>query len=424
VEIKKYCPTLAPYRPDAYLYPRFSMLLKLTTFCAIMLVGANTSLAQSSLAKFQSLLREKTSFDETDFAAVEQGQTAVRLLPVLNKREVAVCGLVSLQAPAEVFLRSFRENMTRKNNAAVLEIGRFSDQPTLQDLQALNIEERDIEDLKDCVVGDCELKLSAPMIERLRSEVNWQAPDYRLQAAQLIKVLLLEYVRDYRTRGDAALIQYNDKEKEVRLADEQRDLMSASGYVNDLVGDLPQNFPHVPKSELSIVEDAIVWSKIKFGLKPVTVINHIVIYTLAREAGPQVLITSKQIYANHYFNSSLALTAFVNIPGATSRSYVVYENRSRADGLEGAFSKFKRGIVENRAVEGLKAILEHSKASFSARSLDQNEAVASNRSGSWRQWTVGGVHLFLWFFVLTALVGLLVMSNYDWKGGISGGARE
>lgn len=420
---KKHCPTLASFRPD-HLYPRLNVLLRLTTFCAIVLVGANTGLAQSSLANFQSLLREKTSFDETDFAAVEQGQTAVRLLPVLDKREVAVCGLMSLQAPAEAFLRSFRENMISKNNAAVLEIGRFSDQPTLHDLQALNIEDRDIEDLKDCVVGDCQLKLSAPMIERLRSEVNWQAPDYRMQAAQLIKVLLLEYVRDYRTRGDAALIQYNDKEKEVRLADEQQDLMSASGYVNDLVGNLSQSLPNVTKSGLRIVEDAIVWSKIKFGLKPVTVINHIVIYSLAREVGPQVLITSKQIYANHYFNSSLALTAFVNIPGATSRSYVVYENRSRADGLGGAFSKFKRGIVEHRAVESLKAILEYSKASFSARTVPQNAAVASNRSGSWRQWTVGGVHLFLWLFVLTALVGLLVMSNYGWKGGISGGARE
>ena len=420
---KKQCPTLASFRPD-HLYPRLNVLLRLTTFCAIVLVGANSSLAQSSLATFQSLLREKTSLDETDFAAVEQGQTAVRLLPVLNKREVAVCGLMSLQAPAKEFLRSFRENMTLKNNAAVLEIGRFSDQPTLHDLQALNIENRDIEDLKECVVGNCELKLSAPMIERLRSEVNWQAPDYRMQAAQLMKVLLLEYVRDYRTRGDAALIQYNDKEKEVRLADEQRELMSASGYVNDLVGNLPQSLPNVTKSGLRIVEDAIVWSKIKFGLKPVTVINHIVIYSLARDVGPQVLITSKQIYANHYFNSSLALTAFVNIPGATSRSYVVYEKRSRADGLGGAFGKFKRGIVENRAVESLKAILEYSKASFSARTVPQNAAVASNRSGSWRQWTVGGVHLFLWLFVLTALVGLLVMSNYGWKGGISGGARE
>ena len=53
-----------------------------------------------------------------------------------------------------MFLESFRESMTKKNDAAILEIGRFSDTPTHADLQTLTFEERDIEDLKRCVVGE------------------------------------------------------------------------------------------------------------------------------------------------------------------------------------------------------------------------------------------------------------------------------
>ena len=45
-------------------------------------------------------------------------------------------------------------------------------------------------------------------------------------------------------------------------------------------------------------------------------------------------------------------------------AYLVYENRSRADGLEGPFGKIKRGVVEKKAVEGLRAIIEQSKASL------------------------------------------------------------
>ncbi len=395
---------------------RIRIQLVFTAFCAIVSLGTDIGLAQSSVAQFQKALRERATFDENDFAALAQGQTVVKLLPVLDKREVAVCGLVSLQAPAEEFLRSFRENMTRKNNPAVLEIGSFSNPPAVDDLQTLTIEKRDVEDLKECVVGNCQLKLSASMIERFRKEVNWQAPDYPLQATQLLKLLLLDYVRDYRARGDAALIEYNDKPKEVRLVEEQRALMAASGYVNDVLTDLPKYLEGFPTSELRIMENAIVWSKIKFGLKPVTVINHIMIYRGEREAGPQFLIASKQIYANHYLYSSLALTAFVNIPGANRESYLVYENRSRADGLEGAFSKIKRRIVENRAVDGLKAILEQSKMSLDARALSLTEsAPTSDREESWRRWTVGGIHLFLWLFLITAFVALFALGTTTGK---------
>jgi hypothetical protein len=159
---------------------------------------------------------------------------------------------------------------------------------------------------------------------------------------------------------------------------------------------------------------------VKFGLKPVIVINHITIYKNEKEAGPQILIASKQIYANHYFDSSLALTAFLSIPGANPGSYLFYENRSRADGLEGAFSKIKRRIVEDRAVSGLKAVLETSKASLNARALSRTEsASAPIEERSWRRWKVFGVHLFLWLFLIT-FVALVALGNYGWKSAISG----
>lgn len=151
---------------------RLNCLPGLIAFWAIVLLGTNAALAQDSVVEFKKIMREQAAFDETDFAALEQGKTVVRLLPVKDKREVAVSGLVSLQVPAEVFLQSFRENMFRKSNPAILEIGRFSGTPTLDDLQTLTIEDRDLEDLKDCVVGDCKLKLSSAMIERLQKEVD------------------------------------------------------------------------------------------------------------------------------------------------------------------------------------------------------------------------------------------------------------
>ena len=403
---------------------RFSSIAVFISFCAILWLSTNAAWAQNSAVDFHKILREKIAFDETDFAALQQGETVVKLLPPQDKREVAVSGLVSLQVPAEVFLQSFRDSMIRKNNAAILEIGSFSSQPTLDDLKDLTIESRDIEDLKKCVVGDCQLKLSAMMIERFRKEVNWAAPDYSSQATQLLKGMLLDYVRDYQTRGDVALIEYNDRAKIVRLAKEQRALKAASNYIYDVLTNFPQYFRGFPRPNLVDVQNTIVWSKVKFGLKPVIAINHITIYKNEKEAGPQVLIASKQIYANHYFDSSLALTAFINIPGASPASYLFYENRSRADALEGVFSKLRRGIVEKRAVDSLKGILEQSKVNVNARVFSKIESEPPvDGQRSWRRWKVGGF-LLLWLFLITAFFVLLARSNYSWKGVLNGEAQD
>jgi len=395
------------------------------SLCAIVALSTNMALALSSVAEFQKLLRERLTFDETDLAALQHGQTVVKLLPVQDKREVAVSGLVRLQVPAEVFLQSFRESMVRKSNPAILEIGGFSSQPTLDDLNGLTVENRDIEDLKKCVVGDCRLKLSATMIERFQKEVDWESPDYSNQATQLFRVMLLDYVRGYLARGDVALMEYHDQAKAVRLAEEQGALKANSSYIYEMLTRSSRSVKGLPKSELAEVENAIVWSKMKFGLKPVIAINHIKIYKNDTDSGPQVLIASKQIYANHYFDSSLALTAFVNVPGESSGSYLFYENRSRADGLDGVFGGIKRGIVEGKAVDGLKAILEQSRTNLTARSLNQAESASVADTGrSWKRWTVGRVQVFTLILGFLAFVSLLALINYNWRNVVARTAHD
>ena len=356
------------------------------------------------MAEFQQVLREKASLQEQDFAALQLNQPVVRLAPTSNKREVAVTGLVNINASAEDFLRSYRDSMLQKSNAAIIEIGRFGPEPALADIAALSLEPEDIEDLKECVAGDCQVKLSAPMIERFRNEIDWAAPDYQSRATNLFKEMLVAYIKDYHARGEAALIEYSDKRDRVNLATEQHGLSSAGGYINSFLADT--------KSGLQLIEEALVWSKIKFGLKPVIAVNHISIYKRNSGVGPQVLVASKQIYANHYFNAFHALTAFVNVPGGTNGSYLVYENRSRADGLEGPFGKIKRGVVEKKALEGLRGIIAQSKASLEAPALNPAAAeFSASYSYGWGQRLFGGIRPLLWLLVLSAIIALLVLGR-------------
>jgi len=373
--------------------------------CALLVcLGANTVLAQASRAELQKALSNKVSFGETDFSALQLDQPVVRSIPTSDKAEIAVTGLVNIRAAADEFLRSYRDSMTRKNNAAILEIGAFGREPSLADLETLTLEARDIEDLKECVVGECQIKLSAAMIERFRREINWDAADCATKVTNLFKQMLSEYVNDYRSRGEAALIEYNDKRDQVSLAAEQRALDTARSYVNEFING--------SKTDLQLIEDTLVWSKIKFGLKPVIAVNHILIYRRNSDVGPQVLIASKQIYANHYFNASLALTAFVRVPDAPDSAYLVYENRSRADGLEGPFGKIKRGVVEKKAIDGLRTVLAGSKASLEGSTLAASTPeLEGYQTYGWGRRLFGGIRPLLWLLVLSAIIALLALGR-------------
>lgn len=390
---------------------RHHLLPAFIVFSALLWLGAPPALAQTSVDAFHKVLREQAAFTAGDFSALEQGQMATKLLPVKDKREVAVCGLVRLQVPPQAFVKFTRDNIARQNNQRILQIGRFSNPPTIEDLQTLTLENRDIEDLKSCTVGDCELKMSAAMIERMRNEVDWAAPDYRVRATLLFRQLLLDYVRDYLARGEAALMEYSVNQG-VHLAEEHRSLLESSIYFNQFAPEFTNYLRNFPRPELAGVENALFWSKLEFGLKPVVTITHVVIWTRPANAAPQVMVASQQIYADHYFDSSLALSAFINLKGTNglSDSYLLYTNRSRADSLGGFFSELKRALVENEAMDGLKTILQEQKLKIEASSQSQPGSAA--RPGTdvimpppsvWDQLRFGGIHVLYWLLVIFSI---------------------
>ena len=248
--------------------------------------------------------------------------------------------------------------------------------PALEDIAALTLESKDIEDLKQCVVGDCDIKLSAAMMQRFAREVNWQASAARATSHATLQnhaARVCERLSLARRRG--ASIAYHDKQNEVRLADENQALTRASGYLNEVFAELPR----AASDERTAARRTTCLVQNQVWPEPIIAINHVTIYKSDRELGPRILAVSKQIYANHYFNSSLALTGFVTVAGPASNlaSYLVYENRSRADAFEGPFGKLKRNLVQTKALDGLKGILEHSKVTIETPLMAGDDAIAA-----------------------------------------------
>jgi hypothetical protein len=367
----------------------------------------------------QSILHEKAAFDEAKFAELQRGDPVVTSLPPQHKQEVAVYGLVRVQAPAKLFLESFRDTIATKSNPAILETGRFSAIPTIEDLKTLMMESGDIEDLKKCVVGNCQLKLSSQMIEQFQ-KIDEQSTDYAEKATQLYKLMLVDYVRDYLLRGDAALIEYADKPKTTSLLNGQRTLLaSLPSFANESA----ENANLFSGKRWSPVESTIVWSKVKFGMKPVVAINHILIFKSEQDFGPEVVVLSKQIYANHYFDASVALTGLARNPSGNHEHYLFYENHTLADALQGLFSGIKRRLIEKEAINGLKNVLRETRVKVDARALNQNEhGRPSEASSTSSRLKIPRKQLLFLLFCITVLA-MLALASYQRKANIPPGTH-
>ena len=309
-----------------------------------------------ALPQPQTFLRKQLAFTTYELDALDKGEIIVKLPKTAETREVAAFAIMRLDISADFFVTRVHDIVTFKKSDNVLQIGKFSNPPRLEDLSGLTLDPAEIETIRRCKVNKCDLKMSARNIERFRKEVNWTAPGYRERATVLAREMLFEYVQAYLGGGNAALGEYNDKSYPVRLADEFQSLLQPAPYMYEYVSEFQRYLQEFPNGRPAAAEDFIYWSKEKFGLKPVVTVTHITIY---KPHDGDVLIASKGIYANHYFEASLGVTGFIQSRSfEPSRSYLIYINRSRADALRGLFAGLKRSLISGSLRDGAKKNME------------------------------------------------------------------
>ncbi len=325
--------------------------IRSVTILLLILLPLVAADAQQIPPDLTTFLRDHVGFTSKELVGARRGEVVAKVLPS-EKQEVAVFGIVLVKAPADFFVERFRDIESYKRGTSVPLVKKFSDPPRIEDLDQLNVDKKDFAALKDCKVGDCDVKLSAETIERLRKEIDWNATDAYELVNKLARVSLLEYVRRYLVGGNMALSEYNDKTKPQRIADQFDSILKASPYIYDYEPEFYEYLRVYPAKRLDNLDDFIYWSKEKFELKPVISVTHVSIYR--RPGSGHTLIASKQIYASHYFEASLGLTDVVVSPQQQEPSfYLIYLNRSRSDALHGGFSGLARGQVKSRARSGL-----------------------------------------------------------------------
>ena len=346
-------------RPIHWLRSLWPLRIALGSLVVLSIVSTGAS--QTADNPLAESFRRRLNLTAEESTALERGDPVVRILRAKDRREVGVNGIVRLQANPATSFKAFQQSITQQKSDRAANGNPFGNPARIEDLQALTLSPREIADLQHCSIGSCKFKLSAEMIERFQNEIDWTQPDRDSKAILMFRQMLVDYVQRYVQEGDAALIEYRDGSRPVKVADEYRSLLPEFSYLTELAPELIDYLSNYPHQELKGVTNEIVWAKVSFGLKPVVIVTHQTTYQ--PEPG-RIFLISKQIYANHYFDSSLGLTVISGQSGGPTDAYLLYVNHSRAAALDGAFSGLKHRLVEREAANSLADLLLSTRANL------------------------------------------------------------
>jgi hypothetical protein len=310
--------------------------------------------AQSRREPLAAYLANHLRVSEDERTALARGAVVTRVDRATEGREIAAMGVVHVDASAAAYVNAMLDVEGTRRHLNGAQVGRFSNPPRIEDVAALTLDGRDVSDLRHCRVGECDVKLSAEAIERFRTEIAWSAADAAAQANAAFRRMLVELVAAYIRAGNGALIEYADKPVRVSLANEVRGIIAGSSYIGTHAPPLIDALQASPPVSSSPGTDVIYWSKeSRSGYKPVVTITHLLVYRPPAGGAHAAFLASKQLYASHYFEGSLGLTAVVQ--SEASGVDVVYHNRSRLDALRGSWVGLRRTIANRRVRHVLEA---------------------------------------------------------------------
>lgn len=320
----------------------FTLVLALGLISMGKLAGAQQ--APPALTRF---LREAVGLDASDVASVERGQPFAKALDTEGKRDVAIFGIVTVDVPRESYIRQLRDLQRSLAAPTRLRFGVFGDPASTADLQSLTMEDDDVKELKKCKPGNCNFKLPATEMRRIRDEIG-SASDPRAELTTYVRQRLVDYVSAYRARGDSAMLTYDDNGN-VRANDAFAALLAQSPYVYQFVPALARYLTAYPRESLEGVSEALYWSEDAAPrLRRTLSLTHQTMYTPPELPGMTV-VAAKQIYANHYFEAALDLMSVIDRdqPSGRAGSYVIVLRRYRFDNLPSGGLLNIRGRVIN-----------------------------------------------------------------------------
>jgi hypothetical protein len=269
-------------------------------------------------------------------------RSVAKSLPA-SENEIAVFLASAVDTDPDAFVDAVRHPEALWKAPKVPRVQRFSMPPRPADVEDIQLDPRDLEAIRRCVPGDCEVKLTASEIRRLQI-----APSIQLEFRRLI----FDRVARYLERGVAGTGALHDHARPLDQAAISAELLIRSPWLTERAPGLAQYVEDFPSARLGDVHSFIYWLETDHTPKPTIQVVHVMI---ARHSGqgifaPEVVVVSRQVFASHYINGSLAVSVLFR-DRTKSRRYLAYANRLHVDGLNGWLGGLRRLLIE-RSVRG------------------------------------------------------------------------
>jgi hypothetical protein len=285
----------------------------------------------------------------SDIAKVESGQVVTVVFDGGTETEIFVAAAVKIRVPRAQVTSYYGQMIAYVDGQVTQGFGRFSSPAALPDVRELAFDRSEVDHLKSCRPGKCDIRLGGAAIDALRSSIDWKAADYVERTNEYVRKAAVDYITAYRAQGDAALVTYNDRAQPVSLREQWRGLLGDSPLLAGYAPELAAYLERFPSGSLEGGRDVFYWVKENYGYKPVISIVHGVVYDPPARPG-RTIVAQKQLYANHYFDGSLAVAVLLDTQdGGRPATYLVYANRSRGDMLKGGFGGMKRSTARSMA---------------------------------------------------------------------------
>jgi len=279
-------------------------------------------------------LQPAVTIDGASRSRLDRGEVVVRVLPA-GDGEIGIFMAARLSAEAETLAGWVNAIARLKKSPYVLMVRRFSNPPGLDDLNGLTLDDGDLDAIRDCRPGNCALKLAGDDIAALRHAASAGGPRWKDAVQQEFKRVVLSRLAVYEAAGFVGVPPYADRRKptDPRIAFDALLAHSPYLHVDALAGDPPESF--------------FYWSKEQYGAgKAVISITQVDIVRPRMPSPVRLAVITREIFATHYRNASLGLTAVTE--DAAGQRYLVYVNRSQLDLLSGVFGGWKRALVEGK----------------------------------------------------------------------------
>jgi hypothetical protein len=300
--------------------------------------------------------REFVGLSEDQIGAIRSGKAVAKVIESRTPEEVFVFGSVYVEASPESYLKLASDVDGLRKLPGYLAIQSFSDPPQLSDLEGFALERQDIDELKNCKVGHCEVQLPTEAMEGFKQSIDWSAPDVANRVNHLARQMALQALLNYMNGGNTALGVYRDKNHPAAVAETFETLITRLSALPVYLPELNEYLLEYPKAKSDKVQAGFYWEEVNFGLKPTFRIVQRVVYQGTSPRDPVYALAEKQLYASHYFEAALDLTVCVR-DAQRPGFYIITVKGSKQAGLTGLKGSIVRKVAVDKARSSLGRVL-------------------------------------------------------------------